>query len=218
MPSITGFGFFEKIRVDFAIRDARKCLDDALSEAFNNNNKFQSRVGKYFSGGDGGTNATNHLVMKTINSMKLLIDSDTYNVIRGGFEEDTNAAVDSLPQKSSAFKGSSEKRARATRYQGTCIYEGKLMNVLEGITDYANRFSRPEVTLFDEFFLLPYKKQNEQSQVQTFLHELSHVAAGTLDVDAPKCYEYKGVQYCMKIGKAAQNAENYGMFLQSYLD
>lgn len=217
MPTITGFGYFEKHKVKDAIKDARKCLDRALEEAFGNNTNFQSRVGKYFSNGAGGTDATNHLIMKTINSMKLMIDSDSYVILRGGFEDGTNAEADHISQISHKFKGSAEKRARTVRFQGTCIYEGKLMNVIEGITSYASKIARPELLFYDDYFHLPYKKQNRQSQVETFLHELSHTAAGTVDVDAPNCYEYSGVQYCMKVGKAAQNAENYGMFLQSYL-
>jgi hypothetical protein len=219
MSNIEGFGFFEKQKLKSALRDARKCLDSALMEAFSNHDKFQVRLKSYFTNNKGGTDATNHLIMKTINSMKIMIDSDKYVVKRAGSgaKPGTNAEADNLPQQSITFGGTDFRKARTARYQGTCIYEGKRVNSLEGIMSYAESHARPELIIYDNYFALPYKINGGQGQVETFLHELSHVAAGTHDIDAPKCYGYKGVMYCMQQGTATSNAENYGMFLTSYL-
>lgn len=217
MAKINGFGFFEKQKLKHAMKDAGKCLDKALTEAFGQTDKFQSRVDEFFGGSDVRNQHTMHLIMKTINSMKLLIDSDSYVVKRGGNSPGTNAEAENLPQKAITFGGSSFRKARTARYQGTVIYEGNTINVLDAITQYASKHDAPEITMYDNYFELPYKVKNAQSQLETFIHELSHTAAGTHDVDAPKCYGYNGVLYCKQQGKAATNAENYGMFLQSYV-
>lgn len=66
---------------------------------------------------------------------------------------------------------------------------------------------------------LPFVDQTSDSQVQTFLHELSHFAAGTIDYDAPNCYGIAGTKYCIGKGVdiAVRNAENVGFFIQSFL-
>ena len=213
MPRMSGFGFFEKRKINSAVLDAKTCLNKALTEAFGNNDAFQKRADKYF----GGSEAQMHLIMKTINSMKVLIGSDSYRIVRGGDQDGTNAEAENIPQREIKFKGSAEKKARTALHQGTAIYAGKVVNVVEAITQYASANAAPEITLYDLYFKLPYKLGDNQSQVETFLHELSHTAAGTHDVDAPKCYGYNGVVYCRGINKGASNAESYGMFLQSYL-
>lgn len=217
MAKMKGFSFFEKRKVRSAAHEAESCLSKALAEAFGNNDGFQRRVEKYFGTSVGGREATMHSVMKTINSMKVVVSSDIYKVARGGDQDGTNAEAENLPQMVHQFKGDLKKKARTARYQGTRLYAGKIMNVVEATMDYAGKYAQLEITLFDEYFKLPYKIGNAQSQVETFLHELSHTAAGTLDVDAPRCYGFEGVLYCKQAGKANLNAENYGMFLQSYL-
>lgn len=99
MPKLIGFGFFEKIKVRSAVKDAKYCLNRALNDAFSNNDAFQKRVTKYFSDGGGNQSAVHHSVMKTINSIKLLIDTDIYRVIRSGDRAGTNAEAENLPQK-----------------------------------------------------------------------------------------------------------------------
>lgn len=217
MAKLEGFGFFEKRTVRQAISESERTLDKALSEAFNDNDKFLKRVDTYFGAGQGGADASIHLVMKTLSSMKVTFDMDIYKVIKGGNNPGTNANAENIPQRDIAFKGSSAKKARTARWQGTTIYEGHPVNAIEAAVSVANSFRLLEVRLFDLFFQMPFKSHHKQSQVETFLHELSHVAAGTHDVAAPRCYGYGGVLHVRSMGRGAMNAESYGMFLQSYI-
>jgi hypothetical protein len=217
MPKLTGFGVLEKIRLKSAISDGKYCINKALKEAFDKNDAFQARLGTYFGGGSGGAEASSHLVMKTINSMKIMIDSDMYVVKRGGDKNGTNAEMENFPQREVGFKGTDQKKARTARWQGMTLYAGQEVNALEASMAFSQTQRELEMSIYDLFFKLPYKLKHAQSQVETFLHELSHVSAGTLDVDSPNCYGYQGVEHCKTLGKAASNAENYGMFLQSYL-
>lgn len=217
MPKLEGFGFFEKRTVRHAISEGERALDKALAEAFKDNDKFLKRVDAYFGAGQGGMDATTHLVMKTLSSMKVTYDMDIYRVLKGGDNPGTNADAENIPQRDIGFKGSAQKKARTARWQGTTLYQGRPVNAIEAAANVAGSYRLLEVRLYDLFFQMPSKKHHEQSQIETFLHELSHVAAGTHDVDAPRCYGYSGVLHARRVGKGAMNAESYGMFLQSYL-
>ena len=66
------------------------------------------------------------------------------------------------------------------------------------------------------FFAMPDYDLFEQSKVETFLHELSHHAAGTIDdEDGGNCYEWAGVNRLKGLGpaRAVRNAENVGFFI-----
>jgi len=215
MPSFIGFDPGETAKLQQALGDARLCLDSALREAFDDNDRFQTRLTKYF--GKDEYEFDSHAIMKAINSMKLVVDSGVYLVKRGGDKGNTSAEASHLKQQMINFGGTAARQVRTARLQGTSVYEGKRVNVVEAIMDYASNYGAAPIEIFDQYFALPYKSLDAQSQVQVFIHELSHMAAGTVDVDPPACYEWSGVQYCIANGKAPANAENYGMFLQSYI-
>jgi len=213
MPAFVGFDPIETNLIQRVISDAGLCIDSALREAFEDNDRFQTRLEKYFSTSE----SDSHAVMKAVNSMKLLLDTNAYYVQRGGNLPDANAGAEHLGQQIINFGGSAARQVRTARLQGTTMYRRKRVNVFEAVMRDAARKGAMKMELYDEYFALPYKSLDAQSQLQVFLHELSHVAAGTLDIDEPACYEFSGVQYCKSIDKAAVNAENYGMFLQSYI-
>jgi hypothetical protein len=65
-------------------------------------------------------------------------------------------------------------------------------------------------------FAMPFVSLSVQSQVETFLHELSHHAAGTIDdKNGGECYEWVGVTRLKGVGpaRAVRNAENVGFFV-----
>ena len=85
----------------------------------------------------------------------------------------------------------------------------------------SNNRPRMPMRLGSPFFAMPFKHLSEQSQIQTFLHELSHHAAGTIDDDRfgpTGCYEWSGVVAMKGAGpnKAVRNAENVGFFCSRY--
>lgn len=66
---------------------------------------------------------------------------------------------------------------------------------------------------------MPFTSRFQQSQVETFLHELSHHAAGTIDdTMGGECYDLVGVNRLKGVGpvRAVRNAENVGFFLMEY--
>lgn len=69
------------------------------------------------------------------------------------------------------------------------------------------------------FFTLDEVRLMEQSQVQIFLHELSHHAAATIDdMSSGNCYGLSGVRRLKGLGpmRAVRNAENVSFFLTRY--
>jgi hypothetical protein len=69
--------------------------------------------------------------------------------------------------------------------------------------------------LGNNFFAMPFVSLSEQSQTETFLHELSHHAAGTIDdSNGGECYTMTGVNRLKGLGpvRAVRNAENVGFF------
>jgi hypothetical protein len=69
------------------------------------------------------------------------------------------------------------------------------------------------------FFAMDRISLTEQSQIETFLHELSHHAAGTIDDKVGgECYTMTGVMRLKGLGplRATRNAENVGFFLTRY--
>jgi hypothetical protein len=64
-------------------------------------------------------------------------------------------------------------------------------------------------------FAMPFTSLSVQSQVETFLHELSHHSAGTIDdTNGGECYGLVGVTRLKNLGptRAVRNAENVGFF------
>lgn len=73
--------------------------------------------------------------------------------------------------------------------------------------------------LGSNLWTMPFKSLTEQSQVETFIHELSHHAAGTIDdKNGGECYGLTGVNRLKAAGpaRAVRNAENVGFFCMSY--
>ena len=76
--------------------------------------------------------------------------------------------------------------------------------------------ARLPMRLGPNFFIMPERDLFEQSRVETFLHELSHHAAGTIDDSkGGECYGFEGVNRLKGLGaqRAIYNAENIGFFL-----
>lgn len=219
MPRFQGFSQLEIQKMRDVINDSKYCLHKAQEEAFSDYREFIKRAHKYFDlrKANGGAEAATHLIMKTVSSMRLAIESDVYVIIKGGDKGNTNADMMTIGQHRIGFGGNKTEVAKQARTQGTIMYMGNHINAYEArLISHTQKGSAP-MNLYRGFFALSHKLNDQQSQVETFLHELSHGAAGTHDVDEPSCYGLSGVEYCKRNGSSTVNAENYGFYLQSFL-
>ncbi len=212
MPTYTGCDDVQKIRLETVRGWSKQCITNALDMSYKKNDKFNKEMGKYFSGlgAAGGWGNVTSLVMKTINSMKLTIDSGMYEIAVISNQPVTKATTNE------ACASWQQTQAAVGRMQGTMSYNGQTMNVVEAQMDFAVRNGPSRMSIYPLFFKLPFYVEDGQSQVQSFLHELSHCAAGTIDVNAPSCYGMPGVRNCMRNGTSAMNAENVAMFLAKF--
>ncbi len=99
-------------------------------------------------------------------------------------------------------------------------YQSKPFEIYSDTANYlsSNNVANLPMTIRPQFFQLPVSSMAGQSQVETFLHELSHFAAGTIDYNPPACYDIVGANFCISQGitVAVRNAENVGFFIHSY--
>jgi hypothetical protein len=75
--------------------------------------------------------------------------------------------------------------------------------------------ARLPMRLGPNFFTMQDRELFGQSKIETFLHELSHHSAGTIDdEDGGECYDWDGVCRLKGLGpaRAVRNAENVGFF------
>ena len=220
MPNFRGFSGQEVQRMRAIITASKYCINKAQQEAFDDYKGFIKRAHKYFDlrNANGGAEAANHLIMKTVSSMRLMIDTDMYDIVKGGDMGRTNADMRTVIGVHRVnFSGGKKEQAVQARHQGTMMYAGKPVNAYEArLLIHQQKGSAP-MNFYSGFFALTGKLNDQQSQVETFLHELSHGAGATEDVDQPSCYGWQGVEYCKRNGTSTVNAENYGFFLQSYL-
>lgn len=213
MPKFKDFSMSKKREMKQYHKEAKRCLDRALALAFDDNDLFTTKMKKYFAAPTPQLwSRTSSLVMKTINSMKLAIDTDLYTVFfKEQEEEGTNASMESVTQDD-------HDSIDPLEWGTYKLSSGKRINVLEAM-HMVTRNKKLPMTIYPQFFKLPKHSIDEQSRLQTYLHELSHFAAGTVDykgmgVRSP--YGMSGIQACMVAGHSAENAENIAMFLATF--
>lgn len=127
------------------------------------------------------------ILIKTITSMNARIASTTFTVTFDPHSTD-NAAMLSFQHTAGDIQTLNDEYSFCRRGAGGAL----------------------PMTIGPPFFGEPDFSLTDQSQVQTFLHELSHHAAGTVDLG----YGMAGVQACVVQGPlvAVRNAENVGFF------
>ncbi len=95
-----------------------------------------------------------------------------------------------------------------------------VQNVLDATDSLRMQFGNIiQMVLGPAVFKMPFAEAGVQSQVETFLHELSHHAAMTVDdTVGGECYGKTGVLRLKALGPARSvyNAENVGFFLVEY--
>jgi hypothetical protein len=234
MPQFIGFSATQLQQVQDAHAEARRILKKFQDDLFTDPGmkRFGELFPVYFGGGatqkvkrplikvllgkrqattatidDDAVSEWVSLLLRITSSMLLEVDQNNFRVSYGGGAKADNADM---------------THDKAGRDGLSKLSPGQ--HVIEFIRNYvANDVPTgadfPEMT----FFTHPFGGRRIQSQVQIYLHELSHHAGGTRDVKYPgdssqKCYEFDGVLAAAAIGpnKAIFNAENVAMFLMEF--
>ena len=178
----------------------------ALDTAFHRTGVFTTAMDKYF----GGRGKHQSAVMAVLNSMMIAIRAGSYDLLMG---KDEGGTLGLANTKGSAIGGYAKREGRG----GVTKFDRPYVDVALTGNKPGRQKERMNITVTPLFFTLPFRAKDKDSQVETLVHELSHHAANTNDekVLGITCYGMLGVKAARFAGKAANNAENYGYFVES---
>src|ERR1044071_1305472 len=176
MPRISGTKA-EEVLVKKAIKLAEQCITNAQVAYIDN----EGRVGQIFKTYFGNTTpaAVDDLVY-TLALMGMELKGDNYDILCKPPSGQDNASVDHL--KTPYGQARPEKKSAD-----------------DAIWKQNRRKANSEMWLHPLFFRMPFATIDVQSQVETFMHELAHFAAGVIDYNPPQCYDLAGVNYCRSV-------------------
>ena len=195
MAKFHNFSGPQQLEVTRIYRECRRVLESTVAAA--GSDKWRQVFGMIMGGGSGkGLKDAESALEESIKVMHLRIGGQSFDVTYEPTFTNTNA--DMLSGKHTASGG------------------GALHTTF--IDDLRQKGSAPDrlpMRLGPNFFAMPDRHLFEQSKIETFLHELSHHAVGTIDDSAGgECYGWTGVTRLKGLGpsRAVWNAENVGFF------
>ena len=197
MAKFNGFSAAQLPVVNKVYREARLVLETIVDGKLGSDG-FRQVFGHIMGGGSASAiKGAEKALEETIKTMHLRIAGQSFDVSwEPNFGNHTNA--DMLSGKYTASGGGSAH----TTY-------------IDGLRQDGTAPTRLPMRLGQNFFAMPDRELFEQSQVETFLHELSHHAAGTIDDSTSgNCYGWDGVSRLKGLGpdRAVRNAENVAFF------
>jgi len=199
MPSFSGFSDAHLTCVKLAYQTTRSTLEKMVTKDLagaSPSAKFRTEFTKFI--GDLSSKQDVRREMKKAEDLLI----DTIKAM--------NAKVASLTFKVQ-FDANLDANAQMLSWKFT---QGNIQDLADMWSFSNSQRGGSPMTIGPAFFTLPYKSLTQQSQVQSFMHELSHHAAGTIDDGSP-CYGQQGVQRLKGLGplKAVHNAENVAFFI-----
>jgi hypothetical protein len=208
MPSFIGFSGTDSRNVAKAYKAARQGLESLVADIYKGTGagtKFHIQFKKYMGNapsGAGGTKEFNSAIttlVETCKAMNAKIASFTFKVV---YDANLGSNAEML-SFAIASKTASE-----------------IQDLVDGYA-YAQGHGAMPMTVGPGMFANPAWAIDAQCHVESFLHELSHHAAGTIDdTQGGECYDLTGVNRLKAIGptRAVRNAENVGFFCMAWVN
>jgi hypothetical protein len=197
MAKFRNFSAAQQVTLDTVYRACRRGLERLTNDVGSQN--YRTHFALWMGGGSVATvKQAEDILNKELRNMFMRIATVSFSVeYNAAFGAHTNADMLS-------FSGASPDA---------------VTNLVDEYRSGAGVADMMPMRLGDRFFAMPFKSLTEQSQVETFLHELSHHAAGTLDdTNGGECYGTVGVNRLKGLGplRAVRNAENVGWFCTNW--
>jgi hypothetical protein len=202
MAKFEGFSAGDQITIQKVYKSARLGLEKCVASA--GSGEWRTRFNAWMGVATGGDlKSAETTLQKSISNMFMRVGTVSFKVLYDATLP-ANAEMTSFAGKSpeevtnevDAFRSQNKDWNLGSGKSGT---EGGMMTMRIG----------------PALFAMPFRSLSVQSQVETFLHELSHHAAGTIDdKNGGECYELVGVTRLKGLGpaRAVRNAENVGFF------
>ncbi len=195
MAKFMGFSPQQTVVVNKVYRGSRRALEKAATDI--GTDRYRRSFAQVMGGGSvAGIKQAEKVLETTIKKMFMRVATLSFTVeYKASLGPQTNAEMEHI--------------------------SGHTLENVQDLIDQEALTSNPTfpMSLGPRFFTLPEISLTEQSQVQTFLHELSHHAAATLDDNnGGECYGLIGINRLKGLGppRAVRNAENVGFFLARY--
>ncbi len=194
MSKFAGFNPQQLVEVQRIYRQARRVMENVVSRADSDN--WRTVFGQIMGSAQGSAlKEAETALKKSLTAMFMRIGGVSFEVRYGGASTD-NA---SMLSGSHAVSGGGSDHT----------------SFIDGLRQDGSAPAMLPMTLYDNWFAMPDYSVTEQSKVETFIHELSHHAAGTIDdKTGGECYEWTGVTRLKGLGpaRAIWNAENVAFF------
>jgi hypothetical protein len=196
MAKFNGFSGAQLPVVTKAYQESRRILESIVTSKFGSD-QFRQVFGQIMGGGaTSAVKAAEKVLEDTIKTMHLRIAGQSFDCTWEPTFGNTNADMLSA-QYTASGSGSAHT------------------NLIDDLRQQGVAPARLPMRLGPNFFNMPFRSLFDQSQTETFLHELSHHTAGTIDDDnGGDCYEWVGVCRLKGLGpdRAVRNAENVAFF------
>jgi len=198
MPKFNGFSAQQLTVVEKIYRESRFVLERAVAAA--GSDSWRKVFGLIMGSANGAAlKDAERVLEESIKVMHMRIGGQSFDVsYEASFGANTNADM-----LSGRFTQSGGAAADHTSF-------------IDGLRQDDPTLARLPMRLGPNFFTMPDRDLFGQSKVETFLHELSHHAVGTIDDKlGGECYGWTGVNRLKGLGptRAVRNAENVGFFL-----
>jgi len=214
MPTFTGFTGTNASDVNKAYKAARQGLEALVKDIAENGtkvgSKFDTQFKKYM--GDPGSTAAG--AKETKASLEVLVDTC----------KAMNAKVASVTFKvayNGALSSNAEMLSFSAMFNNAGLSSAQIQDLEDSVSFGASQRGGSQMTIGPGFFANPAFAIDAQCHVESFLHELSHHAAGTIDdTNGGECYGITGVNRLKGLGpaRAVRNAENVGFFCMAWVN
>jgi hypothetical protein len=214
MPTFTGFTGTNATDVNKAYKAARQGLEALVKDIAENGtkvgSKFDTQFKKYM-GDPGKTVAGNK---ETRDAIDVLVDTC----------KAMNAKIASVTFKvvyNSALSSNAEMLSFSSMFNNASLNSGAIQDLVDNYAYGTAKSGAMPMTIGPGFFTNPAYALDAQCHVESFLHELSHHAAGTIDdTNGGECYGLAGVNRLKGLGpaRAVRNAENVGFFCMAWVN
>lgn len=214
MPTFIGFTGTNANDVKKAHKAARQGLEALIADIYANGTKAGSKFDiqfKKYMGNPGNSVAGGketrdaiEVLVDTCKAMNAKVASVTFKVVYDG----TLAANAEMLSFSAMFNNAGMKSAEIQDLEDSVSFGG-------------TQRGGSQMTIGPNFFTNPAYAIDAQCHVESFLHELSHHAAGTIDDEnGGACYGLAGVNRLKGLGpaRAVRNAENIGFFCMAWVN
>lgn len=224
LPVMRDFSPSQETALTEVVLSAASALSRARRNQALNGFEFRYNFDMYFGRGTGNTDPLPPPYMVTMRTLATTLENMEREILRPRFElvleslDGDCAQADTVTfdkEQVRAWKAE-QRRLNPILSEDKAWMRAQKQAMIKGAL--GSMAGAPRIAIDPSFFNLSRGFSGTESRVQTFLHELSHLAAGTKD--QPNGYGLGGCDRIRALGpsKAVKNAENISYYVASFVN